>query len=457
MKIRLDNLTIATCDAADTVLEGASLVVENGNIAQIGWHKPPADHVLDMVGCLAIPGLINGHHHLYQTLTRCLPAVQNAELFDWLVGQYPIWAGLTGEMVYTSALVGLAELVLSGCTTASDMFYVYPRGSDVALDAVVRAAADLGVRIHAGRGSMSRGQSDRGLPPDSVVQTPDEILADTDRVVRQYHDPRPGSRVRIDVMPCSPFSVTPELMRDSLAYAREKGLLCQTHLAETLDEEDYCLQSLGMRPVAYMETLGWLGPAVSFAHGIHLSPDEVTLLGQTGTGIVHCPSSNMRLASGIAPVLDLLEAGSPVAVGVDGSASNDGGNLLAEVRQALLLGRLRYGTRYTARQALSLATRTAARLLRRPELGVLQEGNAADLAIFELDRVEYAGAACHDPLGALLLCQPTRPRHVMVGGKWVVWQGEITTIDLERTVAEHNRMAVQLVSKSTPAAPSARR
>lgn len=448
MKTLLKNLAIATCDDRDTLVESGDLLVDGDVLAVVGPSTPSegVDRVLDLSGHLAVPGLINGHHHLYQTLTRGLPSVQDAKLFDWLVGQYPIWAHLTGEMVYTSALVGLSELALSGCTTASDMFYVFPRGSDVALDQVIRAAGDLGMRIHAGRGSMSRGQSSGGLPPDRVVQDPDRILEDTDRLVRTHHQGQPGAMTRIDVMPCSPFSVTPELMRDSLAFARERGLLCQTHLAETLDEEEYCLETVGMRPVAYMEHLGWLGPDVSFAHGIHLAPDEIRLLGQTGTGVVHCPSSNMRLASGIAPVLDLLAAGSPVAVGVDGSSSNDGGNLLGEARQAMLVGRLRYGPGYSARQALSLATRNAARLLRRPELGTLAVGRAADLAVFDLTRVEYAGAACHDPVGALLLCQPTAPRHVMVAGKWTVEDGRIATIDLERTIAEHNRLARQLVS-----------
>ncbi len=449
MRTLIKNVAIATCDENDTLLERASILVEDETIAAIGTDlevdATRLDRIVNLAGRhVAVPGFINGHHHLYQTLTRGLPAYQDAKLFDWLVGQYPLWAELTGEMVYASALVGLAELLLSGCTTASDMFYVFPRGSDVAVDHVIRAARDLGIRIHAGRGSMSRGVSAGGLPPDAVVQTPDQILEDTERLVGRYHDPRPGARVRIDVMPCSPFSVTPELMRDSLAFARARGLLCQTHLAETRDEEDYCLETFNKRPVAYMEELGWLGPDVSFAHGIHLAPDEVVLLGQTGTGVVHCPSSNMRLASGVAPVLDLLAAGSPVGLGVDGSSSNDGGNLLAEARQAMLVGRLRYGPGFSARQALSLATRQGAGLLRRPELGSLAPGQAADLALFDLDRVEYAGAAVHDPIGALLLCQPTAPRFVMVAGKMVVEAGEIVTVDLPRAVAEHNRLARQL-------------
>ncbi len=446
------NLTIATCDDQDTVLTGVNLIVEGDRILYIGpdteipGRLTAHSQEIDGSGCIAVPGLINTHHHLYQTLTRCLPAVQDATLFEWLVGQYPIWANLSGEMVYTSALVGMAELLLSGCTLVSDMFYVFPKDSDVKLDWVVQAARDLGVRVHAGRGSMSRGKSKGGLPPDAVVQDPDAILADTERVVRAYHDPAPFSMTRIDVMPCSPFSVTAELMRDSLAFARKEGLNCQTHLAETLDEEQYCLETVGKRPLAYMEDLGWLGADVSFAHGIHLDIGEIALLGQTGTGVAHCPSSNLRLASGIAPVADLLAAGAPVGLGVDGSSSNDGGNLLAEARQALMVGRLKSGPRYSARRALSLATREGARLLRRPELGSLQPGMAADLAIFDLSGIEHAGAAAHDPLGALLLCQSTRPRYVICGGRILVADGRILTVEMDEVVRQHNQLARQLVN-----------
>ncbi|MBM3268350.1 MAG: 8-oxoguanine deaminase [Candidatus Sericytochromatia bacterium] len=449
--ILFKNLTVATCDEQDTVQEGVNVLIDRGRIVSIGprldisGELASPEQEIDGTGCIAVPGLINGHHHLYQTLTRGLRAVQDVPLFDWLVGQYPIWANLSGDMVYTSALVGLAELALSGATTVSDMFYVFPRDSDVRLDRVIQAAQDLGVRVHAGRGSMSRGKSKGGLPPDEVVQEPDEILADTERLVKDYHDPEPFAMTRVDVMPCSPFSVTPELMRDSLAFARSAGLLCQTHLAETLDEERFCLETVGMRPLAYMEQLGWLGPDVSFAHGIHLDANEVALCGQTGTSVVHCPSSNLRLSSGIAPVADLLAAGAPVGLGVDGSSSNDGGSLLAEARMAMLVGRLKSGPGYSARQALGLATREGARLLRRPELGTLAPGMAADLAIFDLDRVEYAGAAAHDPLGALLLCQPTAPRYVVCAGRIIVADGRLVTIDIERIVAHHNKLARQLV------------
>lgn len=439
------NLTVATGDADDTVLSDVNLFLKDGKISAIGPELHLAEQVIDASGCLAIPGLINGHNHLYQTLTRGLPCVQDVSLFDWLTGQYPIWANLTEDMVYTSAVVGLAELLLSGCTTASDMFYVFPKDSDVRLEAVIRAASDLGIRMHAGRGSMSRGKSKGGLPPDSVVQEPDAILADTERLVKAFHDPSPASMIRIDVMPCSPFSVTPELMRDSLALAREHGLLCQTHLCETIDEEEYCLEVVGKRPLAFMEELGWLGPDVSFAHGIHFNQDEINLLGQTGTGVVHCPSSNMRLASGMCPVTALLAAGSPVGLGVDGSSSNDCGNMLLEARQAMLLGRLREGPTYSARRAFSLATRNGARLLRRTELGTLGAGQLADLAIFDMRQVEYAGAGMHDSLGALVFCGPTRPRYVIINGRIVVADGMLLTVDLDRLVAHHDVLARKLV------------
>ncbi|MBI6545379.1 MAG: 8-oxoguanine deaminase [Cyanobacteria bacterium NC_groundwater_1444_Ag_S-0.65um_54_12] len=438
------NLTIATCDAQDTVLQEANLLVEDNHIAFIGQQLPMAEQIIDCSGCIAIPGLINGHHHLFQTLTRGLPVAQNVGLFAWLVNQYPIWAQLTPPMLYSSAQIGLAELLLSGCTTASDMFYLFPRQSGVKLDYVIQAAQELGIRLYAGRGSMSKGQSSGGLPPDEVIQGTDEILADTERLLSSYHEPEPAGMIRISVMPCSPFSVTDELMRDSLALARQERLLVQTHLAETLDEERYCLERFGKRPLAYLSELEWLGPDVSFAHGIHLDTAEIRLLGETGTGIVHCPSSNMRLASGIAPVVDLLAAGATVGVGVDGSASNDSGNLLLELRQALLVGRLRSGPTFSARSALALATSQGAKLLNRPEIGSLAVGKLADLAIFDLKRLEYAGAACHDPVAALLLCQPTPPRYVLVNGRVVVADGRLLTIDLERAVAEHNRLVIKL-------------
>jgi cytosine/adenosine deaminase-related metal-dependent hydrolase len=448
--ILLKNLTIAPMREGEPAFHAGDLLIEDGRIVSQSASAP--DQVLDMRDCIAVPGLVNTHHHLYQTLTRGLPEAQNAELFEWLTTQYPIWAGLDAEMVYWSAVCGLSELVLSGCTTVSDMFYVFPEGSDVTLDAVIQAAKDVGVRMHAGRGAMSLGKRDGGLPPDSVVQTPDAIMADVERLVAMHHDPNEGAMLRIDLMPCSPFSVTPELMVAMRDFARRHGLLLHTHLAETLDEEQFCLERFGMRPLRLLEELGWLGEDVYLAHGIHFDDEEVALLGRTRTGVAHCPSSNMRLGSGIARVLELVEAGARVGLAVDGSSSNDGGSMLAEARQALLLGRMRYGVGYSAHQAIRLATRGGAEVLNRPEIGSIAPGMRADLAIYDLTDVAYAGAAEHDPLAALALCQTTRPKHVFINGRAVVQDGRLTTLDLAEAVRQHNRLARKLVQKSALAA-----
>lgn len=445
--ILLKNLWIAPMDEDPTRVVRGDLLIRGDRLADPSSLVEPPDQVFDLAGCLAVPGLINTHHHLYQTLTRGLPAVQNAELFKWLTVQYPIWAELDAEMVYWSAICGLSELLLSGCTTASDMFYVFPRGSDVTLDAVIAAARDVGIRLHAGRGAMSLGQSQGGLPPDRVVQDPDTIMSDVERLVGLYHDEREGGMVRVDLMPCSPFSVTRELMALMRDYARAHGLRLHTHLAETLDEERFCLETMGVRPLKLLEDLDWLGPDVYLAHGIHFDEAEIALLGRTRTGIAHCPSSNMRLGSGIARVLELVAAGAPVGLAVDGSSSNDGGSLLAEARQALLLGRMRYGVRYGAHQAIALATRGGAEVLGRPELGTLAPGKMADVAIYDLSDVAYAGTAVHDPLAALTLCQTTRARHVFVNGLPVVSEGQLTTIDLPQAVHHHNKLARKLVDK----------
>lgn len=444
--IAFRNLAVATLGANHRLLTGVHVLVRDGKIAAIGPDVDRADREIDCAGHLAIPGLVNTHHHLYQSLTRVMPAIQAAELFPWLQVQYPIWGRMTGEAVYVSSKVSLAELMLSGCTTASDMFYVFPQGSDVALDQVIQAASELGIRLHAGRGSMSLGQSAGGLPPDHVVQTAEAILADTERVVDAYHDAAPGGMVRIDVMPCSPFSVTRELMEQSRDLARRRGLLMQTHLAETLDEERFCLEKFGVRPLGYLEQMGWLGPDVYLAHGIHFDDAELDLLARTGTGVAHCPCSNCRLGSGIARVVDMRARGVRVGLGVDGSASNDGNNLLGEARQALLVARLKGGAdAMTVVDALTIATTGGAQLLNRPELGALEVGMAADLAIYDLDRIEYAGAAEHDPVGALLLCQPTPPRHVVVNGKLTVEDGQIPGLDLQALTRRHNGIVRELM------------
>ena len=359
-----------------------------------------ADAVIDARDHVIVPGLINTHHHLYQSLTRAVPAAQNGTLFEWLVTLYPIWAGLTPEAVYVSAKIGLAELLLSGCTTAADHLYLFPNGSR--LDDEIRAAQEIGIRFHPTRGSMSLGESQGGLPPDRVTQDEDTILRDTRRVIEAFHDPKPFAMCRVGVAPCSPFSVTPELMKESAELARSYGVRCHTHLAETLDEDQFCLQKFGRRPLDYAADVGWLGDDVWFAHGVWFNDSEITRLGQCQTGIAHCPSSNMRLGSGVAPLSKWSTAGVPIGLGVDGSASNDSGHLLAEARQALLLQRVVRGPgALTARQTLGLATRGGARVLGRDDIGSLAPGKAADLAMFDLNRLAYAGA-WHDPLAALV-------------------------------------------------------
>jgi cytosine/adenosine deaminase-related metal-dependent hydrolase len=441
------NLLVATFDDQNRVYTGVNLLVEGDRIAYIGPEERQADRVIDATGHLAIPGLINTHHHLYQTLTRVHPEVQSAELFPWLKVQYPIWARMNAEALYVSSQVSLVEMLLSGCTTAADMCYVYPRNSDVSLENVIDAARDVGMRLHAGRGSMSLGQSAGGLPPDHVVQTSEEILADTEMLAAKHHQAQEGGMVRIDVEPCSPFSVTRELMEASRDLARRHGLLLHTHVAETLDEENFCLEKFGMRPLAYMEAMGWLGPDVWLAHGIHFNDEELDLLAATGTGVAHCPSSNMRLGSGICRVVEMRQRGVRVGLAVDGSASNDGNNMLLEARQALLRGRLRTGAdSITPVDALRIATRGGADILHRPELGSLEVGKIADIAMFDMNRIEYAGAVEQDPVGALLLCHPTPPRYVVVNGEIRVENGQIPGFDIEALVKRHNKIVRELTA-----------
>jgi cytosine/adenosine deaminase-related metal-dependent hydrolase len=407
-----------------------------------------ADVVLDLRGHAVIPGLVNTHHHLYQTMTRALPGAQDAGLFDWLKTLYPIWARLNPDHIAASTRTGLAELALSGCTTVADHLYLFPNGSR--LDDEIEAAADIGLRLHASRGSMSRGESDGGLPPDSVVQDEATILEDTARVAAAYHDASPGAMVKVVVAPCSPFSVSTDLMAESAELARELGLHLHTHLAETMDEEDYCRDVYGKRPLELATDLGWGGPDVWFAHSIFMNDVEIAAMGRSGTGMAHCPSSNMRLASGIAPVRSYLEAGVPVGLGVDGSASNDGNHMLGEARQAMLLARLDAapsisgGRLLTAREALRIATRGGAAVLGRDDLGSLEPGKAADFCAVSLDRLEYAGAQ-NDPVSALLFAAPTRVDYTYVHGRPVVHRGELVTADVAELVANHNRLAAALV------------
>ncbi|TEU00179.1 MAG: 8-oxoguanine deaminase, partial [Dehalococcoidia bacterium] len=424
------------------------LFVRDSVIEQVGPTAElpaEADRVINARGMIVLPGLVNTHHHLYQTLTRAVPAAQDATLFQWLKTLYPIWAGLTSEAVYTSALVGLAELMLSGCTTASDHLYIYP--NDCRIDDEIRAAQEIGIRFHACRGSMSLGESKGGLPPDSVVEDEDFILKDTRRAIETYHDPQPYAMLRVVVAPCSPFSVTPDLMREAATLARSYGVCLHTHLAETLDEEQFCLREFGHRPVGYAEELGWIGGDVWHAHCVHLNEQEIALFARTGTGVCHCPSSNMRLASGIAPVRAYLDAGVRVGLGVDGSASNDSSHLLAEARMALLLQRVSGNPAgLSAEEALWLATVGGARVLGRDDIGQLAPGKAADFIGFRLGRLDYAGAL-HDPLAALVFCTPQRVDLSVINGRVVVEDGHLLTVDLESVIERHNRIARELVGR----------
>lgn len=440
---------LVTMDATRREIRDGGLIIRDGVIEAVGaTHELPTvldARVIDMSGHIVLPGLINTHHHLYQTLTRAVPAAQDAVLFKWLKTLYPIWARLTPEAVYVSALTGMAELLLSGCTTVSDHLYLFPNGSK--LEDEIRAAQEIGIRLHASRGSMSLGESKGGLPPDSVVEDEDAILKDTQRLIEAYHDPKPGAMVRVVVAPCSPFSVTPDLMRESARLARSYNVTLHTHLAETLDEEQFCLEKFGQRPVHYMETLGWVGPDVWYAHAVHVNEAEIGLMAQTGCGAAHCPSSNMRLASGIAPIKKYRAAGVKVGLGVDGSASNDGSHLLGEARQALLLARvLGDPAGLTAREALEIATIGGAQVLGRDDLGSLDVGKRADLFALNLNRLDYAGAAVHDPVAAVLFCAPQKADWVMVDGKWVVRDGALQTIELGWVLEKHNAIAKRMVS-----------
>jgi 8-oxoguanine deaminase len=442
-------LLVTMDDQRRTIPDGGVFVRENVIQAVGPTTELPvqADRIIDASGMVVMPGLINTHHHLYQTLTRALPAVQNAELFDWLVYLYPIWAELTPEAVYHSALVGLTELLLTGCTTANDHLYLVPQ--DSRHDDEIRAARELGMRFHPCRGSMSLGESDGGLPPDRVVQTEDEIIADCERLYNEYHDPEPYSMLRIVVAPCSPFSVTGESMKRSAAWARERDLTLHTHVAETLDEEEFCLKQFGCRPVEYMRRLDWIGPDVWYAHGIFINAEETKLMAETRTGVAHCPSSNMRLGSGIAPIREYLDAGVPVGLAVDGSASNDSSHMLAEARMALLLQRVTKGAEaLTVEEALEIATLGGAAVLNRPDLGSLEPGKAADFIGVDLDRLDYAGAACHDPMGSLIMCTPPKVDLSVIDGRIVVEDGQIPGFDWQRAVARQNELALEMVRRA---------
>ena len=439
--------TLAPMDGRHTVLHGASLYCADGEIRQViasGGKLPKADRVIRGDHAVAIPGLVNTHHHLYQTLTRAYGPAADAELFDWLRVLYPIWARLDEDAVHAAALAGMAELLFSGCTTTTDHHYVFPRGHGNLLDVEIEAARRIGIRFHPTRGSMSVGQSQGGLPPDSVVESEDRILEECERAIGKHHDPAPGAMLRIALAPCSPFSVSPRLMRASAELARRHGVRLHTHLAETRDEERYCLEHFGKRPLDLLEDAGWLAADAWLAHGIYFNRSEIARLGRAGVGIAHCPTSNMRLGSGCAPVLALRRAGCPVGLGVDGSASNDSSHMLAEARQALLLQRLRHGAAALGvRDALRMATVEGARCLGRDDIGTIEPGKRADIALFDLRGLSYSGAG--DAVSALLLCAPERVDTLVIDGRVVVEGGELQTIRLEPLIARHRRLAAKLV------------
>ncbi|MHC1562355.1 8-oxoguanine deaminase [Actinomycetospora sp. C-140] len=439
---------VATCDDAGTELAGGWVAVRGGVVTEVGTGPvPAAADVLDASGCLVTPGLVNTHHHLYQNLTRCL--VTDGTLFEWLTGLYPVWAGLDEEAAYLAARVGLAELALSGCTTSTDHLYVAPRGAGDLWAAEIRAAGEVGLRFHPTRGSMTRSVKDGGLPPDSVVQDDDEVLADSERLVVAFHDPSPQAMVRVALAPCSPFSVTPELMTATAELAERLDVRLHTHLAEDADEDTYCLETFGRRPIDQFEEVGWLTGRSWVAHCLFPDDGEIARLGAAGVGVAHCPSSNSVLGNArICPVTDFRAAGSPVGLGVDGSSSNDAGSLWIEARHAMMLGRVRGGpTGMSARQVLTMATRDGARCLGRDgEIGALVPGAAADLAVWPQTGIAFSGALA-DPVSAWLRCGPTAARHTVVAGRAVVRDGALVHADTEEIVSRHHVAATRLQSR----------
>ncbi len=441
---------IVTVDSQDRVLYNANILIEDNVIRYVGNEQQDADRVIDASHCYVYPGLVNTHHHLYQTFTRNLPQVQKMELFPWLVTLYEIWRGLDEACVYYSALTGMGELLKYGCTTCMDHHYIFPKtGSDTFIDQQFRAAEALGIRFHATRGSMSRGKSDGGLPPDDLVQTVDAILRDSERLVKKFHDPAPFSMRQVALAPCSPFSVTSDLLRESAVLARELGVRLHTHLCETKDEENFCLEAVGQRPLDYMASCGWLGGDVWFAHGIHFNDEELKLLADTGTGVAHCPVSNMKLASGVCRVPEMLELGVPVGLAVDGSASNDGSNLMAEIRTAYLLHRLHSSEKApTGYDLLKMATKGSAAVLGRTDIGSLEAGKAADLFLLDVDLLELAGAK-KDPACLLGTVGYGRPaKLVMVNGRVVAEDGRLLGVDEEEVRDRAWELADALLEKA---------
>jgi cytosine/adenosine deaminase-related metal-dependent hydrolase len=437
----LANAHVVTMDDAGTELDAGWIRIEDGFVAELGSGEPPEPGE-DLAGAVVTPALINTHHHLFQTLTRA--RAQEADLFTWLKELYPVWARVDAEAEYAAARTGLAELALSGCGTVFDHHYVFPRGEDALIEAELEAARELGVRIVASRGSMDLGESDGGLPPDELVEDLDAVLADTERLAT-LHETGPGARVQLAVAPCSPFSVTGRLMTESAELARRLELPLHTHLAETVEEEKYCLELYGCRPVEYLERLGWLAEDVWCAHCVHVDDSDIGKFATSGTGVAHCPTSNLRLGAGVAPVRQLLDAGVRVGLGVDGSASNERGDLLFEVRQALLVARGRDGpTALTAREALRLATRGGAAILGRDDLGAIEPGRCADLAVWRRDMIELAGA--RDPVAGLVFSAPHRVDRLLVGGENVVREGQLVRASEEEIAREHRKQATRFAA-----------
>lgn len=439
---------LVSCDDNDTLYERVNLFMEDGVISSIGPDYHTADQVIDASSMVAYPGLINTHHHLYQIFSRNLPEVQKMELFPWLVTLYDIWKGLQEEVVTWSTLTGLGELLKTGTTTCFDHHYVFPHGAGDLIAAQFRAAAQVGMRFVASRGSMDLSQKDGGLPPDSVVQTIDQILEDSERLVRVWHDPAPYSMRQVALAPCSPFSVSGDLMRESARLARSLGVRLHTHLAETVDEEQFTMEKFGLRPLAYLDSLGWTGPDVWYAHGIHFNDEELLLLAETGTGVAHCPISNMKLSSGICRVPEMLELDIPLGLAVDGAASNDGSNLLEELRVCYLLHRLNSSARApTGYQVLKMATRGSARLLGREDIGCLAPGKAADLFLIDLDRLSLVGAQ-FDPMSLLgTVGFKGNVDYTIVNGVPVVQNGELVTVDEAEIVRESTRLVRQYLRR----------
>ena len=442
---------IATMNNKMEEWNGGHILIKGDKIVSLGKqsYKGNFDEEIDATGMVVLPGFINTHHHLFQSLTRNIPRMQDEELFPWLVNHYEVWREMNDEAIFTSAQTGLLEMMLSGVSTSSDHLYLFPaKCNNELIDIEIKAAQSLGIRFQPTRGSMSLSKKDGGLPPDDVVQTEEEIMQDSLRLIEKYHDSNDGAMIRISLAPCSPFSVTSELMKQTAELAKEKNLMFHTHLAETIDEENFCIEKFGMRPAKYLESLGWINGNAWVAHAVHLSDEEIEKMGKCGMGIAHCPSSNMRLGSGIARIKEMLKVGVSVSLGVDGSASNDSSNMLSEIRQAMLLSRLRKPEFWlTAREVLRIATRGGAAALGRNDIGELSIGKQADIALFSLNHLEYAGSLS-DPLAALVFTQRMRPiDYLIINGKIRIKKGK-SKIDLQKLIEDHNRISAELIKRA---------